>query len=81
MSENAGSRAPDGGADAQRAEIGEPSRLERDGAKHADERPDLDSREESISDTRKPMGPELDEPQDRDESRAVENVQQPTDPA
>ena len=80
MSENAASRAPDGEAGTQRAEVGEPSRLDPDGPPQADERPDLDAREEGISDTRKPMGPELDEPQDRDEPQAVENPQQPTDP-
>ena len=83
MSDQSQGRTPDGGEEAARAQVGEPERdsdaVER--RAREEERPDFDERERRIRTQRKPMGPPLEEPEDRAELRGpAESSEPPTDP-
>jgi hypothetical protein len=83
MNEGAEGRAPEGRSEAEAAELGEPERGDqRDlGAPEEEEaRPDLDERERRIRLQRRPMGPPLEEPTEREESLRRERTEGPTDP-
>jgi hypothetical protein len=67
MTENIEARTPDGEGEAVRVSAGEPSRVQP-GAPQADQRPDLDAREERIGTSRKPLGPSQEEAPDRDDT-------------
>jgi|GEM_PF-4334138 len=81
-------REPDGDEQAKTSEVGEPRRgLEHDEKRALEEeRPDLDERQSRISTRRKPMGPPLDDLEERAEDLAREAAPEtppepPTDPS
>ncbi len=83
MSDQSQERTPDGGEESTAAQVGEPVRdsdaVER--RAREEERPDLDERERRIRTQRKPMGPPLEEAEERGERRGpVESPEPPTDP-
>lgn len=87
MSEQPGTRPPDGQDEPRTVELGEPEQ-QAEGARsdRSDERPDLDARQRRMSEQRKPMGPpQEEEPEGSDESTGRRDDQQsdnpPTDPA
>ena len=74
-------RAADGRQDTESIELGEPTRepdTERAAREH--ERPDLDEREDRISEQRKPMGPPLPDTDQQDDALRAP-TEGPTDPA
>jgi hypothetical protein len=74
-------RAADGRQDAESIEVGEPTReSDAERAAREEERPDLDEREERISEQRKPMGPPLPDTEQQEEARRAP-TEGPTDPA
>jgi len=83
MSDQSQGQTPDGGEEAARVEVGEPERDSDAAERRAREaeRPDFDERQRRIRTQRKPMGPPLEEPEDRAERRGPEeSPEPPTDP-
>jgi hypothetical protein len=82
MSDQPEERRADGSEEPESVELGEPTRQadETDRAMAEQERPDLDERHEQIATRRKPMGPPLPEPEERDEERPDERTEGPVDP-
>ena len=83
MSDQSQGRAPDGSEESAAARVGEPERDSDSAERRAreEERPDLDERERRLRTERKPMGPPLEEPEEREERRGqVESTEAPTDP-
>jgi hypothetical protein len=83
MSDQSQGRAPDGGEESATVQVGGPVRDSDDVERRAreEERPDLDERERRIRTQRKPMGPPLEEAEERAEPRGpVESPEPPTDP-
>jgi hypothetical protein len=82
MSDQPEERRADGSEEPESVELGEPTRQadEADRAMAEQERPDLDERHEQIATRRKPMGPPLPEPEERDEERRDERTEGPVDP-
>jgi hypothetical protein len=85
MTENE-TRSPDGRDEASTVNVGDPARISEQHTPPAEEQHrDLDARQDRISTTRKPMGPQsagdrggpADEP---DADVPAENPQEPTDP-
>jgi hypothetical protein len=81
MSDQAEERPADGSEEPESVDLGEPTRRseEAERARAEQERPDLDERHERIATRRKPMGPPLQEPEERDEERR-ERTEDPVDP-
>jgi hypothetical protein len=84
MSSNLPESGPLDSAQARDVELGPPTERENGGAERAEaeERPDLDARQRSMSTTRKQMGPPQRrlEPRERAEARSVTNNEPPSDP-
>ncbi len=83
MSDQPQGRTPDGGEESAAGQVGEPARdsdaVER--RVREEERPDLDERERRIRTQRKPMGPPLEEAEERAGARGPEESREPpTDP-
>ena len=77
------SEQPEGRAEADAIELGEPVRESDDTerAPREEDRPDLDERQRRIGEERKPMGPPLNEREDRGEEREQPaSTEEPTDP-
>ena len=84
MTQETEGRAPEGRSEAETVELGEPTRRNREEALRAREeevRPDLDERDRRISTERRPMGPPLREPTEREELQQRERTEGPTDPS
>jgi hypothetical protein len=74
---------PEGRGEAEAIELGEPVRDSDDAerAPREEDRPDLDERQRGIGEGRRPMGPPLNEPQERGEEREQPaSTEGPTDP-
>jgi hypothetical protein len=82
MSDQAEERPADGSEEPESVELGEPTRATEEAARamREQERPDLDERHEGIGTRRKPMGPPLEEPDEREEDRRRERTEDPVDP-
>lgn len=83
MSDQSQERTPDGREESETVQVGEPAR-ESDAVERRareEQRPDLDERESRIRTQRKPMGPPLQEAEERAERRGPEeSPEPPTDP-
>jgi hypothetical protein len=82
MSDQAEERPADGSEEPESVELGAPTRATEEAARAMgeQERPDLDERHEGIATRRKPMGPPLEEPDEREEGRRRERTEDPVDP-
>lgn len=81
MSDESQERTPNGGEESAAAEVGEPVRDAAERRAREEERPDFDERQRQIRTQRKPMGPPLEEPEERAEIRGPEeSPEPPTDP-
>ena len=67
MIEKPESDLPDGREESEPVEVGEPDSGQEARERRADERPNLDEREQKISTRRKPMGPPLEKPEETPE--------------
>jgi hypothetical protein len=76
---------PDGREESESVEAGEPESGRETRERRADERPNLDEREQRISTRRKPMGPPLEKPEETREDDREDRDQGaapgPVDPA